>query len=84
MSQREISNAANTATKLYREAIPKDHQSAFEICYTMIKAKVRLIKSIWSKKFKKYISIAHKDNGKEFFDEVHSLPTVQIDLLSPL
>ena len=40
----------------------------------MTKAKEKLIKNIRSKNFEKYISVAHKDNGEEFFDEVQSLP----------
>lgn len=40
----------------------------------MTKAKQKLIKNIRSKNFEKFISVAHKDNGEEFFDEVQSLP----------
>ena len=76
MCQREISNAADIAARLYREATPEDRRSALEIWDTMTKAKEKLIKNIRSKNFEKYISIAHKDNGEEFFDEVQSLPTL--------
>src|ERR1700737_4023975 len=36
----------------------------------MTKAQDKLIKSIRSQNFEKFISIAHKDNGKDFFYEV--------------
>jgi vacuolar-type H+-ATPase subunit H len=74
--QREISNAADTAARLYREATHEDRRLAPEIWDTMTKAKEKLIKNIRSKNFEKYISVAHKDNGEEFFDEVQSLPTL--------
>ena len=72
MSQREISNAADTAARLYREATPEDRRTAPEIWDAMTKAKDKLIKNIRSKNFEKYISVAHKDNGEEFFNEVRT------------
>ena len=36
----------------------------------MTKAKDRLIKKIHSQNFEKFISVAHKDNGEDFFHEV--------------
>jgi hypothetical protein len=72
--QREISNAADTAARLYREAIPEDRQSAIEIWETMTKAQEKFIKHIRTRNFEKYISVAHKDNGEDFFHEVHALP----------
>ena len=74
ISQREISHAADTTTRLYYEATPEDRRSALEIWDTMTKAQDRLIKSIRTKNFEKYISVAHKDNGEDFFQEEFPLP----------
>jgi hypothetical protein len=68
--QREISNAADTAARLYREATPEAQRSSTEIWEAMTKAQDRLIKSIRSRNFEKFISVAHKDNGDDFFNEV--------------
>jgi hypothetical protein len=68
--QREISNAADTAARLYREATPEDRRSAPEIWNVMTKAQEKLIKNIRTRNFEKYISVAHKDNGEDFFQEV--------------
>ena len=68
--QREISNAANTAARLYREATPKALRSKTDIWDTMSRAQDRLIKTIRSRNFEKFISVAHKDNGDDFFNEV--------------
>jgi hypothetical protein len=40
----------------------------------MTKAQERFIKTIRSRNFEKYISVAHKDNGDDFFHEVPLLP----------
>jgi hypothetical protein len=74
ISQREISNAADTAARIYCDNTPEDRRSALEIWETMTKAQDRLIKSIRTRNFEKYISVAHKDNGEEFFQEVFPLP----------
>ena len=37
----------------------------------MTKAQDRLIKSIRTRNFEKFISVAHKDNGDDFFHEVN-------------
>ena len=42
----------------------------------MKKTQDRLIKSIRSQNFKKYISVAHKDNGEDFFYEVCLLSSI--------
>ena len=68
--QREISNAADTAARLYRENTPESRRSATEIWDIMTKAQEKLIKSIRSRNFEKFISVAHKDNGEDFFYEV--------------
>ena len=86
--QREISNAADTAARLYREQTPEALRSAPEIWDAMTKAQDRLIKTIRSRNFEKYISVAHKDNGDDFFDEVpflslffHFLPHFSIHVV---
>ena len=68
--QREISAAADTAARLYREKTPEALRSATEIWDAMTKAQERLIKSIWSQNFEKFISVTHKNNGDDFFLEV--------------
>ena len=68
--QKEISNAADTVARVYREATPDDRRSAPEIWDTMTKARDRLIKTIQSRNFEKYISVAHKNKGEDFFLEV--------------
>ena len=68
--QREISNAADMAARLYREATPEALGSKIDIWDTMSKAQHRLIKSIRSRNFEKFISVAHKDNDDDFFNEV--------------
>lgn len=39
----------------------------------MTKAQDKFIKNFRSQNFKKYISVTHKDNGEEFFNEVRLL-----------
>ena len=48
----------------------------------MTKAQDRLIKSIGSQNFEKFISVAHKDNGEDFFYKVHLLYFMLIFLSS--
>ncbi len=71
--QREISSAADTAARLYREATPEAQRTATDVWNVMTKAQDRLIKSIRSRNFEKFISVAHKDNGDDFFNEVSLL-----------
>ena len=71
--QREISNASDIAARLYREATPEALRSSTEIWNAMTKAQEKLIKSIRSRNFEKFISVAHKDNGDDFFNEVSLL-----------
>ena len=71
--QREISNAADTAARLYHEATLEALRSLIEIWDIMSKAQDRFTKSIRSRNFKKFISIAHKNNGDDFFNEVSLL-----------
>jgi hypothetical protein len=68
--EREISAAADTVARLYRENTPEVWRSAPEIWDAITKAQDRLIKTIRSHNFEKYISVAHKDNGDDFFHEV--------------
>ena len=68
--QRKISSAANAAARLFNETTPEDRRSALDIWDTMTKTQDRLIKSIWTRTIKKYISVAHNDNDKDFFNEV--------------
>jgi len=68
--QREISNAADTAARRYRESTPHAQRTAPEIWDVMTKAQEKLIKSIRTRNFEKFISVAHKDNGDDFFNEV--------------
>ena len=62
------------AARLYRENTSEDRRTAPELWEQMTKAQEQVIKSIRTKNFEKYISVAHKDNGKEFFREVPLLP----------
>ena len=75
--QREISSVADAAARLYNETTPEDRRSALEIWDTMTKAQDRLIKSIRTRNFEKYISVAHKDNGEDFFNEVFFPPFLE-------
>jgi hypothetical protein len=68
--QRELSNAADTTARLYWENTPESRRSATEIWVTMTKAQEKLIKRIRTRNFEKFISVAHKDNGDDFFYEV--------------
>ena len=59
--------------KLYREATPEALKCALEIWDTMTETQNRLIKSIWARNFKKFIFLAHKNNDKDFFYDMHLL-----------
>lgn len=68
--QRDISAQADLAVRHYRETTPVAERSATEIWNVMTKAQERTIKSIRARSFEKYISVAHPDNGEDFFHEV--------------
>ena len=68
--QREISIAADTVARLYRENTPEALRSDPEIWNAMTKTQDRLIQTIQSRNFEKYITVVHKDNGDDFFNEV--------------
>ena len=56
--QREISNTADNAARFYREHTPEALKSAPAIWDAMTKTQDSLIKTIRSRKFEKYISVA--------------------------
>jgi hypothetical protein len=68
--QGQISAASDTAARLYRENTPKALKSAPKIWKAMTKTQNRLIKTIRSRNFEKYIFVAYKDNGDDFFHKV--------------
>jgi len=67
--QRDISLAADAAAIHYRESTPVHERTATDIWEVMTKAQEKAIKKLRGG-FEKYISVAHKDNGDEFFHEV--------------
>ena len=71
--QRDISAQANLAVRHYRETTPDAERTATEIWDIMIKAQEMKINSIRTRTFEKYISVAHPDNGEDFFHEVFLL-----------
>ena len=68
--QRDISAQADFAVRHYRETTPVAERSFIEIWNVMTKAQEKTIKSIRARTFEKYISIAHFDNGEDFFHKV--------------
>jgi hypothetical protein len=72
ISQRDISAQVDLAVRHYRETTPLAERSATEIWNIMTKAQERIIKSIRTCSFEKYISVAHPDNGDDFFHEILS------------
>ena len=54
----------------YREASPAAERNALEVWEVMLKAEQKTVKAIRTKKFEKYISVAIRNNGDGFFDEV--------------
>jgi hypothetical protein len=72
ISQRNISAQADLAVRHYRETTSIAERSVTEIWNVMTKAQERHIKSIRACFFEKYISVAHPDNGDDFFHEVFS------------
>lgn len=70
---REFSQQADLASRLYRKFTPMAQETATDIWDVMTKIQDRMIKTIRLHNFEKYISIAHKTNGNEFFHEVHFL-----------
>ena len=54
----------------YQEATLATHKNALEVWKVMLKAMNKMVKAIRTKNFKKYISMANKNIGDTFFDEV--------------
>ena len=57
----------------YREATPAAERSALEVWEVILKAEQKTMKAIHAKNFEKYLSVANKNNGDAFFDEVSLL-----------
>ena len=72
--QKEIISLANTAAQLYRKFIPEALRNTPTTWDTMTEAHDRLIRIIRSRNFRKFIYVAHKDNGEGFFQEVLPSP----------
>ena len=53
----------------YREATPVAERNALEVWEVMLKT----VTAIRAKNFEKYLSVANKNNGDAFFDEVSLL-----------
>ena len=71
--QRELSVASDVAARAYKDKTSLEQRIAVRIWRAMINAEDKARKSIHSKSFEKYIAIANKKNGEEFFDEMHHL-----------
>ena len=54
----------------YREATSAAEKNALEVWEVMLKAEQKTVKAIRAKNFEKYISMANKNNGDGFFDDV--------------
>ena len=54
----------------YQEATLAVERNALEVWEVMLKAEQKTVKAIRAKNFEKYISVANKNNGDAFFDEV--------------
>ena len=63
----------NAAVAEYREATPAAERNALEVWEVMLKAEQKTVKAIRAKNFEKYLSVANKNNGDAFFDEVSLL-----------
>jgi hypothetical protein len=74
--QRDISAQADLAVRHYCETTPVAERTATEIWNVMTKAQERTIKSIRARTFEKYISVAHPQNGEDFFHEVSMSPFI--------
>ena len=57
----------------YREATLAVERNALEVWEVILKAEQKTVKAIRAKNFEKYISVANKNNGDTFFDEVYLL-----------
>ena len=57
----------------YWEATPAAKRNALEVWEVMLKGEQKTVKAIRVKNFEKYPSVANKNNGDAFFNEVSLL-----------
>ena len=65
----------------YREATPAAERNALEVWEVMLKAQQKTVKAIRAKNFEKYLSVANKNNGDAFFDEVSQLVPLSFKIM---
>ena len=65
----------------YREATPAVERNALEVWEVMLKAEQKTVKAIRAKNFEKYLSVANKNNGDAFFDEVSQLVPLSFKIM---
>ena len=65
----------------YREAAPAAERNALEVWEVMLKAKQKTIKAIHANNFEKYLSVANKNNGDAFFDDVSLLVPLSFGII---
>ena len=65
----------------YREATPVAERNALEVWEVMLKAEQKTVKAIRAKNFEKYLSVANKNNGDAFFDEVSQLVPLSFKIM---
>ena len=57
----------------YWEATPAAERNTLEVWEVMLKAEQKTVKAIRAKNFEKYLSVANKNNGDAFFEELSLL-----------
>ena len=65
----------------YWEATPAAEKNALEVWEVMLKAEQKTVKAIRAKNFEKYLSVANKNNGDAFFDEVSFLVPLSFGII---
>ena len=65
----------------YREATPAAERNTLEVWEVMLKAEQKTVKAIRAKNFEKYLSVANKNNGDAFFDEVSQLVPLSFKIM---
>ena len=60
----------DVVARAYKDEIPSKEHSTVGIWRAMVAAEDRARKSMRTKSFEKYVSVANKKHGQEFFDEV--------------
>ena len=68
--QRELSQFADKAARKYRDEVPLKDRTTEMVWRIMTKAEEKMIKTIRSKNFEKYVVVANLTNGDNFFHEV--------------